>query len=116
MSAPKDLKLRIVQLRKELNEHNYNYHAMNSPVLTDAEYDRLFMELVELEKLHPELKDVNSPTARVGFASNSSFQKVKHRTKMLSLDNTRSAEEVLNFSKRKRRWPLSRRSMDSRWN
>jgi DNA ligase (NAD+) len=97
MAAPKDPKLRIVQLRKELNEHNFNYHALNSPVLTDAEYDRLFMELVELEKLHPELKDVNSPTARVGFPSNSSFQKVKHRAKMLSLDNANSAKDVLKF-------------------
>jgi DNA ligase (NAD+) len=97
MPAPKDPKLRIIQLRQEINEHNFNYHAMNSPILTDAEYDRLFMELVELEKLHPELRDVNSPTSRVGFPSNSSFQKVEHRVKMLSLDNAMSAKDVLKF-------------------
>jgi DNA ligase (NAD+) len=92
-----NVKRRIIQLRRELNEHSYSYHVLNAPTVTDAEYDKLFMELVDLENHNPELRDVNSPTARVGFPSPSSFQKVKHRSKMLSLDNAFSAADVLKF-------------------
>lgn len=92
-----NVKKRIFQLRQELNEHNYNYHVLNAPVLTDAEYDKLFMELVDLENHNPALRDVNSPTARVGFASPSSFQKVKHRSKMLSLENAFTPNDIMKF-------------------
>jgi DNA ligase (NAD+) len=93
----KDTKARILELRQILNEHNYLYHIVNAPKITDAEYDKLFQELVQLEKLHPELADVNSPTARIGHPSPNSFKKVKHRSKMLSLDNTFTGAEVLKF-------------------
>lgn len=97
MSETKDTRARIHELRDILNQHNYLYHVLNAPNITDAEYDRLFQELLQLEKIHPELADVNSPTARVGHASPNSFKKVKHRSKMLSLDNTFNAGEVLKF-------------------
>jgi DNA ligase (NAD+) len=93
----KDTKARILELRQILNEHNFLYHVVNAPKISDAEYDKLFQELVQLEKLHPELADVNSPTARIGHASPNSFKKVKHRSKMLSLDNTFSGAEVIKF-------------------
>jgi DNA ligase (NAD+) len=93
----KDTKARILELRQILNEHNYLYHVVSAPKISDAEYDKLFQELLQLEKLHPELADVNSPTARIGHPSPSSFKKVKHRSKMLSLDNTFSGAEVVKF-------------------
>jgi DNA ligase (NAD+) len=86
-----------MELRGILNEHNYLYHVLNAPKITDAEYDKLFQELLQLEKIHPELADVNSPTARIGHASPNSFKKVKHGSKMLSLDNTFTAAEVVKF-------------------
>lgn len=92
-----NVKQRIIKLRQELNEHNFLYHVLNAPTLTDHEYDQKFLELVDLEKHHPELRDVNSPTARVGCPSPSSFQKVKHRTKMLSLDNAFDATDIFKF-------------------
>jgi DNA ligase (NAD+) len=57
----KDTKARILELRQILNEHNYLYHVVSAPKISDAEYDKLFQELLQLEKLHPELADVNSP-------------------------------------------------------
>jgi DNA ligase (NAD+) len=93
----KDTKARILELRQILNEHNYLYHVVSAPKISDAEYDKLFQELLQLEKLHPELADVNSPTARIGHASPNSFMKVKHRSKMLSLDNTFSGAEIIKF-------------------
>jgi DNA ligase (NAD+) len=97
MSDTKDTKARILELRQILNEHNYLYHVVSAPKISDAEYDKLFQELLQLEKIHPELADVNSPTARIGHPSPSSFLKVKHRSKMLSLDNTFTGAEVIKF-------------------
>lgn len=91
----KDTKARIIELRTQLNQHNYAYHILNNPSITDAEYDRLFQELVTLEKLHPEMEDINSPTSRVGHASPNSFKKVRHRSRMLSLDNVFDAKEII---------------------
>lgn len=91
----KDTKARLLELRKILNDHNYAYHVLANPTITDAEYDRLFQELITLEKLHPEMADINSPTSRVGHTSLTSFKKVKHRTRMLSLDNVFDAKEII---------------------
>ena len=91
----KDTKARILELRTELNQHNYAYHILNNPSITDAEYDRLFQELATLEKLHPEMEDINSPTSRVGHPSPNSCKKVRHRSRMLSLDNVFDAKEII---------------------
>jgi DNA ligase (NAD+) len=77
--------------------HDHAYHVLNAPSITDAEYDKLYRELVTLEGKHPELLDPNSPTQRIGGHGFSAFAKVKHQRKMLSLDNAFTAAEVLKF-------------------
>lgn len=89
-----DLK-KIQQLRKEIKEHNHYYYVLGEAVITDAEYDVKLKELVKLEQANPDCFDAESPTQKVGAVS--AFGKVKHRVKMLSLDNTYSAEEVEKF-------------------
>jgi DNA ligase (NAD+) len=88
---------RILELRRLLNQHNYRYYVLNAPDISDQEFDVLFAELVALERKYPELDDPNSPTKRVGAVSTSSFAKVRHERRMLSLDNTYNAGEVLKF-------------------
>lgn len=91
---------RIEKLRSELNEHNVRYYVLDSPTIPDAEYDRLFRELVELENQYPELKTLDSPTQRVGGSPLKNFQQVTHGVPMLSLDNAFSSEEVYEFERR----------------
>ena len=78
-------KERILALRKQLNEHNYKYYVLNEPDITDFEFDALMRQLQQLEALHPELADPNSPTQRVGSDLNQEFKQVAHRYPMLSL-------------------------------
>lgn len=85
---------RILQLRKELHEHNHRYYVLNQPVISDTDFDFLMHELQDLEARHPEMYDENSPTMRVGSDLNQNFQQVAHRYPMLSLANTYSAEDV----------------------
>lgn len=101
-SEPKDncLHARVEKLRAELNEHNYRYYVLDAPTLSDAEYDKLFQSLLELEKLHPELKTSDSPTQRVGGAPLKLFPTVTHVVPMLSLDNAFSVEDVKEFDRR----------------
>ncbi len=91
---------RIQQLRDELNKHNYNYYVLSAPTITDYEFDQLMTELQNLEKIHPEVFDPNSPTQRVGSDISKEFQQVAHRYPMLSLGNTYSREEVSDFYQR----------------
>ncbi len=91
---------RIRQLRRELDEHNYNYYVLNAPTIDDREFDRLMAELQRLEEQYPEYADPNSPTCRVGNDHNRSFTQVKHRYPMLSLGNTYTREEVAAFYER----------------
>ena len=84
----------ILALRKQLNEHNYKYYVLNKPDITDFEFDALMRQLQQLEALHPELADPNSPTQRVGSDLNQEFKQVAHRYPMLSLANTYNQEEV----------------------
>lgn len=100
MSVPKDIKERYEKLKSEVEEHNYRYYVLASPVISDQEYDKLFKELVGLEKKYPELKSPDSPTQRVGGIVLEGFQKVNHSVPMLSLDNTYNEEEILEFHKR----------------
>ena len=85
---------RILQLRDELNRHNYNYYVLNAPEISDIEFDRLLHELEDLEKEHPEMEDPLSPTRRVGSDLTEGFEQVAHIHPMLSLANTYSIEEV----------------------
>ncbi|MFW5821177.1 MAG: DNA ligase LigA-related protein, partial [Bacteroidota bacterium] len=94
---------RIIELRKELNEHNYKYYVLSQPSISDYEYDQKMKELVELEKEFPEFEDENSPTKRVGSDLTEEFKTVKHKYAMLSLGNTYSREELREFDNRIRK-------------
>ena len=84
----------IKELRQALNTHNYKYYVENAPEISDFEYDKMLRELQDLETLHPEFQDPNSPTMRVGSDLTNSFRSVKHSFPMLSLSNTYSLEEL----------------------
>ena len=88
---------RIVQLRKELHEHNHRYYVLNQPTIGDMEFDLLMRELQDLEAKHPDMADPNSPTQRVGSDLNQEFRQVEHKYPMLSLANTYSEAEVEDF-------------------
>ncbi|MCI7786706.1 MAG: NAD-dependent DNA ligase LigA [Prevotella sp.] len=85
---------RIIQLRKELHEHNYKYYVLNSPDISDFEFDTLMHELQDLEARHPDMADPNSPSQRVGSDLNQEFTQVEHKYPMLSLANTYSHQDV----------------------
>ncbi|MDA7897936.1 NAD-dependent DNA ligase LigA [Akkermansiaceae bacterium] len=91
---------RIAELRAELNRHNQLYYQDAQPEVSDAEYDRLFRELEDLEKANPEFHDPNSPTHRVGGAPLETFEQRAHLLPMLSIDDLFSEEEVNEFFKR----------------
>lgn len=90
---------RINFLREELNKLGYNYYVLDNPLVSDYEYDRLFSELKELEAEHPELITSDSPTQRVGGIS-SSFEEIKHKYRLYSLDNTYSYDELRKWYER----------------
>ena len=102
MTVPSALKARIRQLREDIERHNYQYYALDQPLISDAEYDRLFRELQELEARHPELVTADSPTQRIGSAPLAAFAEVRHRVPMLSLNNAFDEEEVAAFDRRVR--------------
>ena len=99
-TIPTDIRDRAVQLRAEVERHAHKYYVQDAPEITDAEYDRLFRELVDLETDHPVLQTPDSPTQRVGGAPAEGFTKVRHRAPMLSLGNAFSPEEVTDFVRR----------------
>ncbi len=90
----------ILALREELHRHNYNYYVLNSPEISDKEFDDKMRLLQDLEKLHPEMQDPNSPTMRVGSDLSNDFKQVYHQYPMLSLGNTYSKTEVTDFYNR----------------
>lgn len=92
-----DERQRILQLRKELHEHNYKYYVLNQPEISDQVFDFMMKELQELEARHEDMFDPNSPTQRVGSDINQEFTQVTHKYPMLSLANTYSQEEVADF-------------------
>ena len=91
---------RAEELRKQLREASYRYYVLDAPTLSDAEYDRLFRELEELEKAHPALLVPDSPTQRVGAAPSDKFTKVTHRRQMMSLANAMRDDELAEFDAR----------------
>ncbi|MCP4415249.1 MAG: NAD-dependent DNA ligase LigA, partial [Chloroflexi bacterium] len=91
---------RIAQLRDEVNFHLYRYHVLDSPVITDGEYDALYHELVALERENPELITADSPTQRTGAEPLSAFQKVTHPAPILSLSNAFNAEDLFAWRQR----------------
>lgn len=95
-----EAKKQIGTLRKELEEHNYNYYILSNPVISDFDFDMKLKELEKLEAAYPEFFDPNSPTQRVGSDIHQEFIQVKHIYPMLSLSNSYSKEELYEFDKR----------------
>lgn len=91
---------RIQELSQTINHHNYLYHTLDRPEITDREFDQLFLELQQLENLYPELQLPDSPTLRVGGVVLESFEKLPHKTPMLSLQNTYNEEDILQFEEK----------------
>ncbi len=93
-------KVRIEQLRAEIERHDHQYYVLDSPSVPDAEYDRLLRELQQLEQEFPDLVTAESPTQRVGGEPLGGFTEVRHATPMLSLANAFSEEEIVQFHER----------------
>ncbi len=100
MSAPEKVRRQAQTLCSEIRAHDYRYHVLDDPEVPDAEYDRLFRKLRELEERYPDLVSPESPTQRVGGKPLAEFSQVKHSVPMLSLDNAFSADSVEAFDKR----------------
>lgn len=97
-----DASQRIENLRKEIDRHNKLYYVLATPEISDKEYDVLYKELETLEALYPDLKTKDSPTLRVGGAPLPEFLQIKHSIPMMSLANTYSKDELIQFDKRVR--------------
>src|SRR6266850_7387916 len=91
---------RIEALARQIAGHDHRYFALDRPTISDAQYDRLFRELKELEERFPDLRPPDSPTLRVGGSLRTAFKKVPHARPMLSLDSLMAADGVLEFDAR----------------
>ena len=94
---------RAARLRELIDEHNYRYYVLDDPAISDAEFDALLRELVEIERAHPELAVPDSPTQRVGGKPAEGLGTATHMAPMLSLDNTYDEAELREFDQRVRR-------------
>ena len=100
MTVDASVQSKMAALVSQLIAYNYAYHVNDNPLVPDSEYDRLYGQLLHLEQAHPELRQVNSPTQRVGAGKAASFRSIHHPVPMLSLDNAFSSEEVHVFAER----------------
>jgi len=92
--TPSNLQQRYDELKREIHFHNYRYHVMDNPVISDYEYDQLLVEIREIEAQHPDWVTPDSPTQRAGAAPADGFVKVQHSGPILSLGNAYSPEEI----------------------
>ena len=99
-----EIRRQIEELREKIRYHNYLYYVLDAPEISDAKYDRLFRQLVELEQAHPELITPDSPTQRVGAKPQEAFAQVTHRQPMLSLENAFGRQELVDFDARLKRY------------
>ncbi|ARJ13630.1 NAD-dependent DNA ligase LigA [Staphylococcus lugdunensis] len=95
-----NLQHRVNELHDLLNQYSYEYYVQDNPSVPDSEYDKLLHELIQIEADHPEYKTTDSPTVRVGGEAQSSFEKVRHDTPMLSLGNAFNEEDLKRFDQR----------------
>lgn len=102
MKAPVKIQNRCSKLRENILQHNFNYYVNDDPEIPDAEYDRLILELQELETKYPDLITSDSPTQRVGATPSEQFKTVSHKIPMLSLSNAFSDQEIIDFDERAR--------------
>src|ERR1700741_1690666 len=100
MPAPKDAEKKIETLREKIRHHEYQYFVLDTPEISDQDFDKLTKQLKDLEAEHPELITPDSPTQRVGGKPREGFVKVRHSSPMLSLDNTYSEEELRGWERR----------------
>lgn len=100
MESKQSAKNRIIHLRNQIREHNYNYYVNSEPTISDYEFDVLMQELINLELKYPEFFDQNSPSVRVGDDSNKQFVQAEHKYPMLSLGNTYSKQDFFEFDNR----------------
>lgn len=99
-----EIEKEIINLRQQIDKHNYQYYVLDDPLISDADYDRLFQRLLALEKEYPELVSPDSPTQKVGASPLAKFKTVEHTLPMLSLNNATSREEMEEFEDRIRRF------------
>ncbi len=104
MTIPKESLKKHAELCLQLHHHNYLYHSLNAPQISDAEYDQLMRQLLEIERDLPELVNPNSPSQRVGSNSESGFRQIAHNRPMLSLENAFSTEDLREFDARLKRF------------
>jgi DNA ligase (NAD+) len=90
----------IIALRQQLEKHNYQYHVLDDPLISDAEYDRLFQRLIELEAAHPQFAAPDSPTKKIGAPPLDKFRTVRHTLPMLSLSNANDQNDLAEFEER----------------
>src|SRR5215217_594423 len=98
MARTTSIAARVAELREQLDYHLHRYHVLDEPEISDAEYDRLFDELKQLEEQHPELDTDDSPTRRVGAAPSDRFRKVEHPAPMGSLEKVTTDEGLLKWA------------------
>ena len=104
-----NVQTRIEELKELLNKHNYLYYVLDSPSITDAEYDTYFRELKDLEERYPLFATSDSPTKRVGDVVSEKFEEYKHTSRMYSLDNSNSYEELQKWYERVQKdYPLKK--------
>jgi DNA ligase (NAD+) len=101
-TRPKDIERQVEDLREEIRRHEHLYYVLDTPEISDADFDRLMQELKQLEAAHPELITPDSPTQRVGGKPREGFVKVPHSRPMLSLDNAFNDEELRSWERRVR--------------
>src|SRR6266404_3766223 len=101
-AAPASLKREVEELREKLRHHEYRYHVLDDPEISDAAYDALLRKLKDLETAHPELITSDSPTSRVGAPPREGLETVRHTRPMLSLDNAFSFDALRSFDRRVR--------------
>src|SRR3954454_5520057 len=102
MSIPAAVQERVRSLRTAIDHHNYRYYVLDDPEISDADYDQLMRELLDIEQQYPSSVTPDSPTQRVGAAPVAGFAEVVHTVPMLSLENGFSDEDVQNFDRRAR--------------
>jgi DNA ligase (NAD+) len=100
MSEKTDVAPLVEKLREEIHRHNYLYHVLNRPEISDAEYDRLYRELMAMEQAHPDLISADSPTQSPGGRRAEAFAPVEHLAAMLSLDNALTDDDLREFEAR----------------
>lgn len=102
-NVPESVVRRVEALRQAIHYHNHRYHVLDDPEISDAEFDRMMQELIDLETAYPALADPGSPTARVGAPPLAKFATVRHSVPMLSLDNAFNDADVIEFDARVKR-------------